>query len=87
MTMCVERMSIVWDELGAAAALRQAFATLFAASLIYLLIRISLLAHLFFVFPETILIVLAVTLLLGRYTGYRLLELRRFRDLARTSDA
>jgi hypothetical protein len=31
------------------------------------------------VFPELLLIVLAVTLLLGRYTGYRLTELWRFR--------
>ena len=29
------------------------------------------------------LIVLGITLLVGRYTGYRLTELRRFRDLAK----
>ena len=37
--------------------------------------------HLVFVFPELLLLVLAATLLLGRYTGYRLVELRRFRML------
>ena len=40
------------------------------------------LQHLFFVFPELILCVLAATILLGRYTGYRLLELKRFKALA-----
>jgi hypothetical protein len=40
-------------------------------------------AHLVFVFPELLLMVLAVTLLLGRYSGYRLFELFRFRVLAR----
>jgi len=35
------------------------------------------------VFPELLLAVLAVTLLLGRYSGYRLTELYRFRVLAR----
>ena len=37
--------------------------------------------HLVFVFPELLLVVLAATLLLGRYTGYRLTELVRFRAL------
>jgi hypothetical protein len=36
-----------------------------------------------FVFPELLLVVLAATLLLGRYSGYRLTELRRFRALSR----
>jgi hypothetical protein len=39
--------------------------------------------HLVFVFPELLLVLLAATLLLGRYSGYRLLELRRFRALAK----
>jgi len=35
-----------------------------------------------FTFPELLLVVLAVVVLAGRYTGYRLLELRRFKALA-----
>lgn len=38
------------------------------------------LQYLLFVFPELLLVVLAVILLLGRYTGYRLSELWRFRS-------
>jgi len=43
----------------------------------------KLLGHLVFVFPELLLIVLAANLLLGRYTGYRLTELWRFRSARR----
>ena len=41
------------------------------------------LEHLIFVFPELLLVILAMTLLLGRYTGYRLTELWRFRAALR----
>ncbi len=81
MTMTVERMSLTWDEQGALEAIKQGFGSLVAASLCYLLMSIRQVQHLFFVFPELLLIVLALTLLLGRYTGYRLLELKRFRAL------
>jgi len=40
-----------------------------------------LLEHLMFVFPELLFMLLAFTLLLGRYTGYRLTELWRFRSV------
>jgi hypothetical protein len=42
--------------------------------------------HLVFVFPEVLLLVLATTLLIGRYTGYRLMELFRFRELRGVRD-
>jgi len=35
-----------------------------------------------FVFPESLLVLLAATLMLGRYSGYRLVELPRFKVLA-----
>ena len=35
--------------------------------------------HVMFVFPELLLLLLAGTLLLGRYTGYRLVEIHRFK--------
>jgi hypothetical protein len=44
--------------------------------------HLSYVAHLAFVFPELLLIVLGGTLLLGRYSGYRLVELPRFKVLA-----
>jgi hypothetical protein len=40
------------------------------------------LEHLIFTFPELLLLVLAFVVLAGRYTGYRLSELRRFKALS-----
>jgi 7 transmembrane helices usually fused to an inactive transglutaminase len=54
--------------------------------LAYLIMGQERLQHLVFVFPELLLILLAVTLILGRYSGYRLMELFRFRALAREPD-
>jgi len=81
LTMTIERMSIVWEELGASAAIRQGIGTLVVASLTYAVFTQKWLEHLLFVFPELLLVLLAGTLLMGRYTGYRLLELKRFRSI------
>ncbi|MCB0310211.1 MAG: UUP1 family membrane protein, partial [Bdellovibrionales bacterium] len=81
-TMTIERMSIAWDELGPEAAIKQAVSTLLAAAATYGTIRITHVEHIVFVFPELLLVVLALTLLLGRYKGYRLFELFRFKALA-----
>ncbi len=81
-SMTIERMSIVWDERGAAEALQQSLGSLLVAVLSYLLMFNRVAEHLVFVFPELLLILLAITLLLGRYSGYRLLELIRFKVLA-----
>jgi len=82
MTMTIERMSIVWEELGRNEAMLQGLGSLFVAAVAYLFMTIKTVEHLIFVFPELLLVILAMTLLLGRYTGYRLTELWRFRALA-----
>ncbi len=81
MTMTIERVSVLWDERGASHALTQAVGSLIVASACYLIMSHAVVEHLFFTFPELLLILLAATILLGRYSGYRLLELRRFRVL------
>ena len=83
LTMTIERMSIVWEERGASEALQQGLGSLFVASLAYLVMTIDYVEHLAFIFPELLLVLLAGTLLLGRYSGYRLLELHRFKVLAK----
>jgi len=83
MTMTIERMTLVWEERGAREALEQAAGSIAVGALCYLVMNLRMVEHLFFVFPELLLTVLAVTLLLGRYSGYRLTELFRFRVLAR----
>jgi len=80
-SMVVERMSVVWDETGPFNAIRQAAGSLFVASLCYWAMQDPYVRHWAFVFPETVLTVLAIVLLLGKYSGYRLLELWRFRHL------
>lgn len=80
-SMTIERMSIVWEERGASEAIQEGLGSLIVAAVSYLVMGIVWLEHLVFVFPELLLVVLAAALLAGRYTGYRLLELRRFRAL------
>ena len=79
--MTIERMSVVWEERGAADALRAGLGSLTVAVVAYIFMGMSWLEHLIFTFPELLLVILALVLLAGRYTGYRLLELRRFRVL------
>jgi hypothetical protein len=55
--------------------------SLVVAAAAYIVMGIGALSHLIFVFPELLLLVIAASLLAGRYTGYRLLELRRFKAL------
>lgn len=45
----------------------------------YLLMSRPLAEHLTFNFPELNLVVVALIMLMGQYTGYRLVELKRFR--------
>jgi hypothetical protein len=80
--MTIERMSIVWEERGAADAMRAAAGSLLLASVAYLAMGMQWLEHLIFTFPELLLVVLAIVILIGRYSGYRLTELARFKALA-----
>jgi len=79
LAMTIERISLVWEEHGPGDALLQGAGSLAVASLSYVIMINPYIEHLFYTFPELLLAVLAMTLLLGRYTGYRLTELWRFR--------
>lgn len=81
LAMTIERMSITWEENGAQTALLQGFGSLIVASLGYLLMTNEHLTYLMFVFPELLLVILGICLWMGRYTGYRLNELFRFREM------
>jgi hypothetical protein len=81
-SMVIERMSVVWEERGAFTAIRDGIGSLAMAALAYLAMSIDVLAYWVTVYPEINLIVLGLIIALGRYTGFRLLELRRFRQLA-----
>jgi hypothetical protein len=80
--MTIERMSVVWEERGAIDAMRAGGGSLVIATIAYIFMGLGWLEHLIFTFPELLLIVLAMVLLAGRYTGYRLTEIGRFKALA-----
>ncbi len=80
--MTIERMSVVWEERGAGDAIRAGLGSLLVAAIAYIAMGMDWLEHLVFAFPELLLFVLALVLLVGRYTGYRLTELQRFKPVA-----
>jgi len=78
----IERMSILWEEEGAKEVLLQGSGSLIVAVIAYLAMTNNLIQHITFNFPELYFVVLALIIALGKYTGYRLLELRRFKSFA-----
>jgi len=79
--MTIERMSVVWEERGASDAIRAGLGSLVVAVAAYVFMGLAWLEHLLFTFPELLLVVLSLVVLAGRYTGYRLVELSRFKAL------
>lgn len=82
MAWTIERMSILWEEEGGKEVLIQSSGSLFVAVIAYLLMDNDYIRHWAFNFLGVHALVLAAILLMGQYTGYRLLELRRFKPLA-----
>lgn len=78
----LERMSLIWEEEGKRNAIVQVSGSLFVAVCAYYFMNIDQLRHWAFYFPELLLILLASILLIGRYTGYRLSELIRFKSFS-----
>jgi hypothetical protein len=78
----IERMSIIWEEEGKHNALIQVGGSLAVAVLAFLFMKIGQVQYWAFYFPELLLVLLAGILMIGRYTGYRLSELFRFKTFA-----
>ncbi|WP_163933251.1 inactive transglutaminase family protein [Paraferrimonas sp. SM1919] len=74
----IERMSILWEEEGPKEVFVQGGGSLFVAVLTYLAMNSNWIQHWVFNFLGLHLIILALVLMMGQYTGYRLLELKRF---------
>lgn len=79
LTMTIERLSITWEERGGGHAFKVAVGTLIAASLAFMLMNIQELTYFIFTFPAVLLIMVGFMLAMGRYRGYRLTELFRFK--------
>jgi 7 transmembrane helices usually fused to an inactive transglutaminase/Transglutaminase-like superfamily len=81
LTSMVERFWTIETEDGAGASFRTLFQTMVISTVIALTLSIGALSWWLFSFPETLLIIIAAQLMIGRYTGHRLTELFRFRAL------
>lgn len=79
----IERMSVIWEEEGPREVLIQGGGSLLSASIIFLVMKNGLINHLVYYFPELLLVVLAIIIMIGSYSGYRLTELRRFEPLVK----
>ncbi len=78
----IERMSIIWEEEGRRSAIIQVGGSVVVAVLAFLFMKISQIQYWAFYFPELLLILLAGILMIGRYTGYRVSELIRFKTFS-----
>ncbi|MEZ6013019.1 MAG: UUP1 family membrane protein [Hyphomonas sp.] len=85
LTMTIERMSIMWEEYSAEDAIKAGAGSMLVASLSYLVMTNQHIEFLLFNFPELLLVLMAACLLMGKYTGLRLSEIIRFRELAKVA--
>ncbi len=79
----IERASTTWEEDGAKNTLKLLVASTGAAAVCYFVLSNSALQHLLYTFAELNLVILGIILLLGTYTGYRVMELIRFQPLVK----
>lgn len=86
LTTLTERLFVTTEEDGPTYAVQLAIGTLVVAAFCYMALRWDDVGNLILVYPEIHLITVAVFVALGRYTGYRLTELWRFRDLLQTDE-
>jgi hypothetical protein len=81
LTGMIERFWSLEVEDSTTASFRTLLTTMVIAASIALVLSLHAVVNHMFRYPETLALILAVQLLLGRYTGYRLSELIRFRAL------
>ncbi len=83
LTMTIERFFVIVEESGAVEGFKTAAGSAAVAAIAYEIIHSESLQLTFFIYPELLFAVAAVQLLIGRYTGYRLIEFIRFREFRR----
>jgi hypothetical protein len=84
LTMTIERFFVIIEEAGVREGLWMAAGSAGVAVITYKILQFEPLQLTFFVYPELLFAVAAVQVLVGRYTGYRLLEIFRFWRLWRS---
>lgn len=81
LTMTIERFFVVIEEAGPRKAFITSLGSAAVSIIAYLVVDWEPLQLTFFVYPELMLAVAAIQVLIGRYAGYRLSEIFRFRSL------
>lgn len=87
MTMIVERISVSLEEEGWRNTLSRVSTTLISIYLTYIVVQAGSLQTFLLVYPEFLIVILGLLIAVGKYTGYRLTELFRFRELATAKSA
>jgi transglutaminase-like putative cysteine protease len=87
LTMLCERFSISVEEEGMRIALVRAAWSLLVTGAVYPIMRDPRAEHLMFSFPELALTVMGLLVWIGGYTGYRVMDLVRFRSFASAEGA
>ena len=80
MTWTIERFSVTQVEDGLATSIKTMLGTTLVAATAYFVMGLHNLRVYLFTFPELLLVIMAILLVLGRYTGFRFTELWRFRE-------
>jgi hypothetical protein len=80
LTGMIERFWTLETEDGTSSSFRTLLGTMFIAACISVVLSLRAVVGHMCHYPETMGLIMAAQLLLGRYTGYRLMELFRFRD-------
>jgi hypothetical protein len=82
-TVFIERFSIMVTEEGVLNTTKTLIGTLVIAILTYLIYSLEALEMFLFTNPELLLVIIALLILIGKYKGYRLSEVIRFRSLVK----
>jgi hypothetical protein len=86
MTMLVERFYVSTEEDGLVYSIQLGIGTIIVAVMCYLMLGWDDVGQFVLKYPEAHFFTIAVFIMLGRYAGYRLTELWRFRDLVHPSE-
>ena len=85
LTIFIERFHVTAEEDGISFALQLVAGTTIVSAFCYLLLNSDNIGRLLLIYPEAHFFTIAVFILIGRYSGYRLVELWRFRDLVKSN--
>ena len=81
LTMLIERFHVTMEEDGLMFTLQLAVGTIVVAALCYAVLNWESVGQFVLTYPESHFFTIAAFIVLGRYAGYRMTELWRFRDL------